>query len=234
MTSRFDSPGDLTDITDLAEFVENPEPRCPCILVLDCSYSMSGPRIQALNDAVEQFKDEVCNDQLTAMRAEVAVIAYSHEINVVQDFVTVQEFNPPRLVADGGTRIAGAINASLDLLEARKETYRVNGIEYFRPIALLITDGYPEHDSTDDIAAASERVKQAEQQRAVAYFAFGVDDADMNSLSGFMAPQRPPRPLRGAQLKGIFQWLANSVAAISQSQPGMNLELPSQDQYLSY
>ena len=224
--------GDITELTD--EFLDNPEPRCPCILVLDCSASMMGARIEALNEAVAVFKEEVCEDQLTALRAEVGIIAYSHKINVVQDFVTVQEFTPPQLTANGGTRIAAAINKSLDMLEGRKQEYKDNGIEYYRPIALLITDGKPEHDTPGDIAVASERVKQAEKERAVAYFAFGVDDADMDSLAKFMPLERPPRPLSGAQLKGLFQWLSKSVSTISQSQPGEVERLPSQDTYLNY
>ena len=222
-------------LTEL-EFADNPEPRCPCVLVLDCSSSMaSGSRIQSLNEAIAVFKEEVCADDLAPLRAEVAIIAYNHEIEVVQDFVTVQEFIPRPLTAYGGTRIAAAINKSLDMLEARKAEYRANGIEYFRPIAMLITDGYPEHDTPEDIAAASERVRDAEKQRAVAYFAFGVDDdAHMPQLAEFMSLDRPPKPLKGAQLKGIFQWLSNSMSAISKSQPSEVQQLPDQSQYLSY
>ncbi len=235
-TADQNSAAETADITELTgEFYDNPESRCPCVLVLDCSYSMAGSRIQSLNEAIAVFKEDICEDQQTALRAEVAIIAYNHEIEVVQDFVTVQEFTPPALSAAGGTRIAAAINKSLDMLEARKANYRANGIEYYRPIALLITDGYPEHDTPEEIAAASERVRRAEEQRAVAYFAFGVDDdADIGILAGFMSPQRPPQPLRGDQLKGIFQWLSKSVSTISQSRPGEKLQLPGQDPYLDY
>ena len=233
-TADQNGAAETADITDL-EFAENPESRCPCVFVLDCSASMMGTRIAALNEGIAVFKEEVCEDQLTALRAEVAIIAYNHEIKVVQEFVTVQEFTPPQLTAYGGTRIAAAINKSLDMLEARKANYRANGIEYYRPIALLITDGYPEHDTPEEIAAASERVRRAEEQRAVAYFAFGVDDdADIDVLAEFMSPKRGPKPLKGAQLKGIFQWLSSSMSHISRSMPDEVQQLPDQSQYLDY
>lgn len=44
-------------MTDLAaiEFAENPEPRCPCVLLLDTSGSMGGAPIAALNDGLKTF-----------------------------------------------------------------------------------------------------------------------------------------------------------------------------------
>ncbi|MEI6428086.1 MAG: hypothetical protein WCO45_06800 [Pseudanabaena sp. ELA607] len=40
---------------DAIEFAENPEPRCPCVLLLDTSGSMSGEKIAALNAGLETF-----------------------------------------------------------------------------------------------------------------------------------------------------------------------------------
>jgi hypothetical protein len=40
-------------------FVDNPEPRCPCLLLLDTSHSMRGQPIRALNDGLIAFKDEL-------------------------------------------------------------------------------------------------------------------------------------------------------------------------------
>ena len=42
----------------MPEFVENPENRCPVILLLDASASMSGQPIQELNRGVAAFKGE--------------------------------------------------------------------------------------------------------------------------------------------------------------------------------
>lgn len=37
-------------------FADNPEPRCPCLLLLDVSGSMSGHKIKTLNDGVAFLK----------------------------------------------------------------------------------------------------------------------------------------------------------------------------------
>ena len=40
-------------------------------------------------------------DELTALRADVAVIAFNHEYEVVQNFGNIADFNPPALAASG-------------------------------------------------------------------------------------------------------------------------------------
>lgn len=47
-----------------AEFAENPEPRCPCILLLDTSGSMQGEAIQELNRGLNAFREELFSDSL--------------------------------------------------------------------------------------------------------------------------------------------------------------------------
>jgi hypothetical protein len=42
-----------------ATFAENPENRCPVVLVLDTSGSMSGNRINELNAGLQTFRDEL-------------------------------------------------------------------------------------------------------------------------------------------------------------------------------
>jgi hypothetical protein len=41
------------------EFAENPEPRVPCVLIVDTSTSMQGPRIDELNKGLAFYKDEL-------------------------------------------------------------------------------------------------------------------------------------------------------------------------------
>ena len=77
----------------------------------------------------------------------------------MQDFVTIEQFTPPSLEADGLTPMGEAINFSIDLIEARKEIYKSHGIQYYRPWIFMITDGAP----TDDWQAASERLHVREE-----------------------------------------------------------------------
>lgn len=161
----------------LPEFVDNPEPRCPVILLCDTSGSMSGEPISNLNAGLAAFKDEVYRDEIAALRVEVALVTFG-PVQLAQDFVTIDNFTSPRLVADGVTPIGEAIEYALDLLERRKVTYKNNGVQYYRPWVFLITDGAP----TDNWYDAAQQVRLAEAQRRLLFFAVGVEGADMNVL----------------------------------------------------
>ncbi len=49
------------------EFDDNPEPRCPCVLLLDTSYSMSDAPIFELNAGLQAFKEALSDDDLVTI-----------------------------------------------------------------------------------------------------------------------------------------------------------------------
>lgn len=55
-------------------FAENPEPRCPLLLLLDTSYSMAGAPIAQLNDGLATLRSDLLKDELAAKRVEIAVV----------------------------------------------------------------------------------------------------------------------------------------------------------------
>ena len=68
-----------------AEFAENPEPRCPCILLLDTSGSMKGEPIAQLNEGLVVFKDELTADPLAQKRVEVALKRVGARVELTVD-----------------------------------------------------------------------------------------------------------------------------------------------------
>ncbi|MEI2578639.1 vWA domain-containing protein [Scytonema sp. PRP1] len=171
-------------LEDNIEFAVNPETRCPVVLLLDTSGSMSGERIDQLNLGVTTFKQEVEQDPTASLRVEVAVITFDNSAQVVQDFVTINQFIPPVLQAIGRTSTGQGIELALDTIEKRKSVYKNNGVQYYRPWLFLITDGSP----TDSWQQAAQRAKQAVADGKLSFFAVGVQGADMATLGQIASP----------------------------------------------
>ena len=201
------------------EFAENPEPRVPCVLIVDTSTSMQGPRIAELNKGLQTYKDELMADPLAAKRVEVAIVTFGGTVTRLVDFVTAADFNPPTLQVIGGTPMGEAIRVALDMIEERKNSYREHGIAYYRPWAFLITDGEP----NDHWKPIVSRVHAGEQQKAFCFFAVGVEGASMEVLEEISV--RKPLWLLGTKFRELFSWLSNSQQAVSRSSPGEEVPL---------
>jgi uncharacterized protein YegL len=196
-----------------AEFIDNPEPRCPCLLLLDISGSMSGAPIRELNEGLVQFKDELYADSLAAKRVEVGLVTFG-PVSIVNDFQGVQNWFVPTLTSQGDTPMGRAIEEGLRMLRDRKDSYRQNGISYYRPWVFLITDGGP----TDAWQAAANAVKAGEAEKAFSFFAVGVEGANMEILSQLCT--RQPLALKELRFRDLFSWLSSSLSSVSQSNPG--------------
>jgi len=242
---------------DQTEFAENPEPRCPVVLVLDTSGSMQGSPITELNEGLRAFAAAIRADRLASLRVEVALITCGGKVraldvrgpepsgnkdvvlfnpmgiavrpkvnevplNAHQAFVTADQFQPPALDADGDTPLGEAISRALALLRERKEIYKQNGLDYFRPWIFTITDGKPTDKGWESVA---EQVRQEEARKGVVFYGVGVEGADLQTLAKFSL-SRPPLKLKGLAFGDLFTWLSKSLSAIAHSRPGEQAPLP--------
>jgi uncharacterized protein YegL len=196
------------------ELATNPEPRCPCVLLLDVSGSMAGEPIAQLNAGLQAYHADLLSDPLAAQRVEVAVITFGGIVQTVTPFQTAHHFSPPTLAATGDTPMGLAIRQAIDAVAERKRLYRQNGLHYYRPWIFLITDGAP----TDAWKAAADLVHQGEAQKAFAFFAVGVAGANFDVLRKIAI--RAPLELKGLSFRELFVWLSQSQRSVSHSNPG--------------
>ena len=206
------------------DLIENPESRLACVILIDTSASMNGDPIKQVSTGLRRFAEDINADELTAARADVAIIAFNHEHLVIQHFGQTLDAENMALHASGGTKMTAPLDTALEMLEQRKRSYVDNGIPYYRPIMMMITDGKPEHDTSAALNAVSNKIRTAEDTKKLTFFGVGTDSADMETLSMFS--NLPPKTLRDTDFVSLFQWLSNSITAISHSQMGEEVNLP--------
>ena len=201
------------DVMPSPEFAENPERRCACVILADVSYSMEGSKITQLNVGLATLAEELKKDVTASLRVEVAVVTFSTGAEVVQDFVSAKDFSAPTLEVNSSTHMGAGINLALDIIDSRKNEYKQNSVDYYRPWLFLITDGEP----TDRVEQASERLKQVHHAKGVSAFSVGVEGANMEKLRE-ISP-RAPLMLKGLNFQEMFQWLSRSLTTVSKSRP---------------
>jgi uncharacterized protein YegL len=203
----------------------NPEPRVPCVLLLDVSGSMSGDKIHELNAGLDTIRTELLKDEQAARRVELAVVTFGGKVEVAQDFALPSEFKPPVLAADGDTPMGAAILRAYELIEKRKARYEASDLDSYEPWVFMVTDGDPT-DSAEVLESAIQRVRQAEAQdrgRRIAFFSVGVEGANMQRLARIS--KRAPLKLRGLQFARMFRWVSQVGIGVSRSRIGDRVTL---------
>ena len=196
----------------LSDLIDNPSPRCACILVLDTSGSMSGDPINQLNSGVHEFISSVQKDDLAKYSVELAILTAGMSIEEVMPFTIAKNIDyNSHFEANSLTPLGGAVEQALRMLEERKEEYRQTGTPYYQPWLVLISDGAP----TDHWQYVAQKAKDLCNNKKLVSLAVGVNNADMSILSEFS--NRPALKLQGLNFKDFFEWLSASMSRVSGS-----------------
>lgn len=212
-------------LVEMEDLFENPTPRVPVALCLDCSGSMMGEPIAELNEGVKTFYKAINDDEIARFSAEICIVTFG-PVSLEADFATLDvRPQPPILSASGNTPMGEAVLLALDCLEQRKEAYKASGVDYYQPWLVLMTDGQPYGGSTQVLNEQINRVSSMVESEKLTVFPIGIGPrADMNVLQRF-SPGRDALRLQGLKFSEFFSWLSKSVSRVSQSTPGDKVDL---------
>ena len=200
-------------------------PQAACVLVLDTSQSMRGARIQALRDGLRAYREFLSNDEEAKIIVETSVIGFSDAAEVLHPFSNIDDMADIELTAGGWTSMGAALQLAIANIEERKQYYKDEGIDYYRPFLVVITDGAPtDLKSKVKMAAIQELVQGGARERKFIPLFFGTGDANFDKLKQIVGDTGTVTGIDGARFGEFFQWLSRSVSSMKDSQPGDTIQ----------
>jgi len=210
-------------------YADNPHPRCPVALLLDCSQSMEGEPVAELNTALRQFLNELGEDPVAAMSVEPGVITFGESVHALRPFGPPGDpMRQPPLQAAGRTPMGAALRMALSEIRARRRFYREHGLPAYAPWIVLMTDGQPNDDWR---GVAAEALALSKAGRLVLIGVALGEHADMTTLREIVGGDPGPFRLRGLCFRNFFRWLSDSLHTVADTPLEQRLALPNPANY---
>jgi uncharacterized protein YegL len=201
-------------------------PQAACALLLDTSRSMRGEKIRGLEAGVRAYRDYLAKDPLAKDTVETAVVTFSTDANVAHTFSNVDQMPEVSLKAEGWTAMGAAIDKGIALIEERKAHYREEGVDYYRPFLVLITDGGPtDIKGKQKLAEYAQKIQDGAKSKKFYPLFFGTKNADFDKLKQLVGPTGAVVGIDEVRFEEVFQWLSRSVSGLKDSLPGDQIQL---------
>jgi uncharacterized protein YegL len=214
---------------------ENQARRCPCILLLDTSYSMNDDPlggqqrpIDLLNSALPAFQEALMSDPTARQAVELAIITFGGSPITIQDWTDVEHLQIPTLSPSGSTPLGPAIMMAINLIDARRTVYRQNSIASYVPWLFILTDGQPDDSGLQEAVRRVQAMQQvAPGSKSPKLIAYACSTDTRPDVMGRLKAITPRAfELRGMAFRELFQWLSASLKTVSKAAPGAGMELP--------
>lgn len=190
-----------------------------CVFLLDVSGSMNeNNAISELHKGMLKIKE--CMSRIADI-ADVAIVTFGAKVTVLQDFIPVSEMSVPELTElkpYGPTPLGPALIKGIELVNKRKEVYKATGTPYFRPWIFCLTDGEP----NGELGDAARELRVAEDEKRVLAHCVCIENGSSYSKEKIKQIFKPNRiyGLKNLDFEGLFEFVSNSLVAVSQSTPG--------------
>ncbi len=192
--------------------------KLPLCLVLDKSGSMlektksangSIVKINELNSNVERLIDYIKHDPKASKICDLCIITFGERVDLVTDYKRIDQISPVHFEAYGRTPLGEAVGLAIQLLDKRRQYYRENSIEHYKPIMLLMSDGEPTDKYHDSAVKCTEKVNNKELK----IYPVGIgNDFRVDILKEFSPVVNPKRITDMAGFMKLFELLSRSTS----------------------
>lgn len=118
----------------------------PVIILVDVSGSMAGPGIQAANEGLRRFVDELKQDEALRDSALLSLVTFSDNAKTLVEFEPASSVVAPTLNVESSTMLDQGLEEIMALV--RRNEVKMKGAK--EPLFCLITDGNPSTDRWKD------------------------------------------------------------------------------------
>jgi len=184
----------------------------PVILLLDVSGSMSGEKIQNLNDAVRDMLTVFRGNETSETEIWVSIITFGSQVTLHQPLTSTNDIHWQPLAAGGMT----PLGVALEMAKAMIEDKDIVPSRAYRPTVVLVSDGQPDNGWEGALRDFVNEGRSAKCDRMA--MAIGAD-ADEAVLGAFIEGTQNPLfyAENARQLKDFFKFVTMSVTIRTKS-----------------
>ena len=171
--------------TDQTTWREVRGARLPIVILADTGEAMKGEPVAELNRGLADFGRMLQEDPRAWDRTDICILSFDSTVQTVMEFGTAADYQPPVLTAGGSSpqSLDEAVEAALDALGSMKKIYREQGLNYYCPWILLVTNGKAGGGTKSRV---KDRLREEILQRRVRFMPLGAgEDADMAKLRNY-------------------------------------------------
>jgi len=190
--------------------------RLPVYLLLDCSSSMAGVKIQQVNTGVQMLYQELMADPRSADTVYISIIPFASSAYQM-DLVPIAQFTPPQLTANGQTALGSALSLLNQSLDGDLIINQPGKKGDYKPLVFILTDGQPT--DTWDVEAGKLKARTSNKAANIIALAIG-NDADVGTLQHITGDVLKMENVTGDNLRAFFQWVSQSVQTASKAAQG--------------
>jgi len=188
--------------------------RLPVYLLIDCSESMAGEAIQAVESGLGSLISFLRSDPYALESVALSVITFGNSAKQVVPLTDLTRFKMPDLVMGSGTALGAALKLFEKCMATEVMASTAERKGDFKPMCFIMTDGNP----TDAWEAAANQIKSKISGRKAHVIAVGCGpDASAGKLSQITDEVLLAKDMNAETLKQLFKWVSASVATASQA-----------------